>query len=207
MKYGWKFLVYEPHSNLVIRNMSSAFLAYEMLKGFSSLPIRPIPNSFDTEVFFTRDINKENYKFNPKTYSITPVEDPPEYFVSMRNLFNYRLKFINKIYLYIEGRSFPLENTHHSMSAKYFDSELEKIYADPTYRSDIIAEYSKELDVDYDVVLQELTVTYHERKLRSVRMHAKFRKYCDAIHETTDYTEMDSILNHFLESWYLDRLQ
>lgn len=207
MKYGWKFLVYEPVTDLVVRNMSSAFLAYEMMKGFSSLAIRPIPNSFDTEVFFTRDINKENYRFNPKTYSITPVEDPPDDFVSMRNLFNYRLKFINKIYLYIEGRAFSLENTAHSMSNKYFDTDLEKIYVDPTYHSDIIEEYSKELNVDYDVVLQDLKITHHERKLSLVRMHAKFRKYSDAIHETTDYTEMDSILNHFLESWYLDRLQ
>jgi hypothetical protein len=207
MKSTWKFLVYEPTTGCIIRNCTSDFLAYETSKGFSSLVVKPIPYTQETQAFFTRDINKEENTFSPNHYKIIPIEEIPDEIVAIKNLFHNRLKFISKVLNYVDSRLFEMQNSFSSTADRYLVLELERIYRDSNYVSDIINEYAKEIEWSYESFLQELKILDHEKRLRTIRIHAKFRKFCDRIHETEDYDEMDRLMTEFLQHHYQDRLQ
>jgi hypothetical protein len=207
MKNQWKFLVYEPSVGFIIRNMSNEFLAYETSKGFSSLIVRPIPFTHETREFFNRDINSENNIFKIKTHKIVALEDVPEDLEKIKNLFNVRLKFLTKVTFYVESRLFEIHNSLSEISDRYIEFELERIYRDDDYHSQIISEYATELGWSYESFLQQLKIYDHEKRMRTIRMQAKFRKFCDQIHTTDDYEIMDNLTNEFLQSWQLDRLQ
>jgi len=207
-KVGWKFLVLDKSHELIVRNMTSAYLAYEVSKPFSSYFVKSIPFTKQTARFFNEDINDKIMKFNGVSYKLTEYfEDPPKDFLEQRDLFNLRLQYINKMNSYVSGRMFEISNTDFIEVDLILKREIEKLDIDSNYSSKLLSEYAEGLCQTTDQVVAELRLYKQEQELRLIRAVSKLKKFIRAINFTDNMEEMEEIYQTFLSDWTLDRIQ
>jgi hypothetical protein len=207
-KPGWKFLVIDQSHGLVVRNMTSEFLAYETSKPFSNYIVKPIPFTKQTARFFNEDINDKIMVFNGITYKLEEIyNDPPDDYLDQRNLFIQRLNYISKINGQVMGRLFEISNTEYPEIDIILKRELEKIEQDRSYSSKLLIDYADSMSQPYDKVISELKIYKEEQELRLVRALGKMKKFIRAINYTEAVEEMEEIYQAFLSEWTLDRIQ
>jgi hypothetical protein len=207
-KSGWKFLVIDQSHGLVVRNMTSEFLAYETSKPFSNYLVKPIPFTKHTARFFNEDINDKIMVFDGITYKLEEIyNDPPESYLDQRNLFISFQNYINKINGQVMGRLFEISNTEYPEIDTILKRELEKVEQDSNYSSKLLIDYADSMSQPYNKVISELKIYKEEQELRLVRALGKMKKFIRAINYTEAVEEMEEIYQTFLSEWTLDRIQ
>jgi hypothetical protein len=207
-KTGWKFLILDQSFGLVVRNMSSAYLAYEVSKPFSSYLVKPIPFSKQTARFFNEDINDKIMQFNAVSFKLEEYfEEPPSDFLNQRNLFILKLQYISKMNFYVLGRMFEISNTDFPEADLILKRELEKLEICENYSSKLLEEYAENICQPLDRVIAELRMFKEEQELRIIRATGKLKKFIRAINLTDNVEEMEAIYQTFLSDWTLDRIQ